>query len=104
MRLMMIDQDQVISKWELALESSLKTILKLISESIQPAMEKIVLLLEQLGQFDSAFGHDRNQLSTAMALARRLFAVVEEIRGEARHQSQAALEWFRWLKYGEHGL
>lgn len=38
----------MIAKWELALETSYKTIRKILAESVGPALERIVLLLEEL--------------------------------------------------------
>lgn len=41
-------RSQTITKWELALDSSFSTIRKVITESIGPAIERVMLLLEEL--------------------------------------------------------
>lgn len=39
---------QVVTKWETTLAASYKSVSKVIIESVQPALERIILLLDEL--------------------------------------------------------
>lgn len=109
---------KTIAKWELSLETSFKTIRKTLAESVCPAIERIILLLEELRGWSSVYvsansiaadvSSDfsdlrlgsieiRHTLDVALGFAK----LSERMRQLAEHELYAGTEWFKWLKYGQ---
>jgi hypothetical protein len=107
---------QVISKWESAVDQSLKNIHQVLVESVQPALERAVLLLEEVAGLASmcvgtirrrvmlmrspGWRIDEKSYTDGLDKARGLAILLERIRRLTRLQVHASEEWFRWLHYG----
>lgn len=102
-----------------------------MAESVIPALERVLLLLEELRSWtlESVFltgglwptessGESRAEVKCsnassptlhldplavekAMNLALGLTKLSEKMRQEAEFESEASTEWFKWIKYGQ---
>ncbi|ORY33369.1 anaphase-promoting complex, cyclosome, subunit 4-domain-containing protein [Naematelia encephala] len=92
---------RTIAKWEQALDTAYATIRKVISESISPALERIVLLLEEMqGWVEAAsLALDKAAIETALSLCAGFATALETMRQDASHEAYCAAEFMKWLKY-----
>ncbi|WWD19682.1 hypothetical protein CI109_104144 [Kwoniella shandongensis] len=96
---------RTIAKWDLALDTSFRTIQKLVSESISPALERIILLLEELRgwartpQFTDHLNLDEREVQRALDLVCGFAKLAEKMRRNAEHEMLAAAEFMKWVKY-----
>ncbi|WVF72936.1 hypothetical protein IAT40_007754 [Kwoniella sp. CBS 6097] len=96
---------RTIAKWDQMLDTSFRTIQSLISESISPALERIILLLEELKGWskDSSYKRqldlDEVAITSAIDLVLGFAKLVERMRRDAEHEMLAAAEFMKWLKY-----
>nr|ODN91736.1 hypothetical protein L203_00987 [Cryptococcus depauperatus CBS 7841] len=116
---------RTIAKWDTILDTSYKNIQKLISQSIYPALERILLLLEDMRgwsltqvecysaliNFVNGFCSPRFKnllpatmevlIQERMNMVAGLGKLVEKMRLSAQHEMLAAAEFIKWLKYDE---
>ncbi|OXG13990.1 hypothetical protein C366_04983 [Cryptococcus neoformans Tu401-1] len=97
---------RTIAKWDSTMDSSYRTIQKLISESITPALERILLLLEEIKGWSLTRRYIENlnlgslsAIQRCMDLVSGLGKLVEGMRVHAKHELMAASEFIKWLKY-----
>lgn len=94
---------RTIAKWESTMDSSYRTIQKLISESITPALERILLLLEEIKGWSLTRRYIENlnlgsssAIQRCMDLVSGLGKLVEGMRVRAKHEWMAASEFMKW--------
>ncbi|KAK8853269.1 hypothetical protein IAR55_003972 [Kwoniella newhampshirensis] len=96
---------RTVAKWDMALETSFRTIQKLVSESISPALERIILLLEDLRgwakapQFTQYLKLDEKVIQHALDVLCGFAKLAEQMRRNAEHELLAAAEFMKWVKY-----
>ncbi|KAK4687139.1 hypothetical protein P7C73_g2981, partial [Tremellales sp. Uapishka_1] len=93
---------RTIAKWELTMDSCCRNVQKIISESVAPAVERLVLLVEELRGWAKAstrLNLDGAKIDRILDISCGLASLVESIRQIAEHESHAATEWIKWLKY-----
>ncbi|KIR81389.1 hypothetical protein I306_01624 [Cryptococcus gattii EJB2] len=100
---------RTIAKWDSTMDSSYRTIRKLISESITPALERILLLLEEIKGWSLTRRYIENldlqslsAIERCMDLVSGLAKLVEGMRVRAKHELMAASEFIKWLKYDDY--
>ncbi|KAL7418520.1 hypothetical protein Q5752_006978 [Cryptotrichosporon argae] len=94
--------NRVVAKWEALLLAAYTTVVKVISESVAPALERVVLLLDELGVWSdrsAKLSLDTRATRAAMRVARGLLGLVERVRREAIDELKAATQFFEWLKF-----
>lgn len=97
--------NRTIAKWEATLDTAFATLQKVVSQSISPALERIILILDELRGWsgdlvDCDLVLDRDGLNRAIEVARGMAVLVETMRQDAETEQAAADEWCRWLRYG----
>nr|XP_018260797.1 uncharacterized protein I303_06513 [Kwoniella dejecticola CBS 10117]OBR82955.1 hypothetical protein I303_06513 [Kwoniella dejecticola CBS 10117] len=97
---------RTVTKWDQTLDSSYRTIQNLIIESISPAVERLVLLLEEMrGWSRTSVGYQaqlnlqEQEISSAIDLVLGFGKLMEKMRRDAEHEMKAAAEFMKWLKY-----
>ncbi|WWC94956.1 hypothetical protein V866_001808 [Kwoniella sp. B9012] len=96
---------RTITKWDQTLDMSFRTIQNLIIESISPALERLVLLLEEMRgwsrtpRYQTQLHLNENDISKAIDLVLGFAKLVEGMRRDAEHELKAASEFMKWLKY-----
>ncbi|OCF61367.1 hypothetical protein L486_01015 [Kwoniella mangroviensis CBS 10435] len=96
---------RTITKWDQTLDTSFRTIQNLIIESISPALERLVLLLEEMRgwsrtpKYQTQLQLNENDISKAIDLVLGFAKLVEGMRRDAEHELKAASEFMKWLKY-----
>ncbi|OCF41363.1 hypothetical protein I317_04844 [Kwoniella heveanensis CBS 569] len=96
---------RTITKWDQMLDTSFRTIQRLISQSISPALERLVLLLEEMKgwsrelSYKSQLNFDEAALSSAINRVLGFARLVERMRRDAEHEMLAAAEFMTWLRY-----
>lgn len=99
---------RAVAKWEVTLEASFRTMRKVITDSVSPALERIILVLEELSGWSQSQAESSGLRLSANAIRTLLdntadFAILlESIRQEANHDLLASLEFIKWLKYEIH--
>ncbi|WVQ84661.1 hypothetical protein IAT38_006816 [Cryptococcus sp. DSM 104549] len=96
---------RTITKWDSTLDTAFRTIQKLISESISPALERLMLLLEQVTGWTKTPSYceqlnlDKSVLKQAQDLVGGFAIMAENMRRHAEHEMLAAAEFMDWLRY-----
>ncbi|WVR07625.1 hypothetical protein IAU60_004667 [Kwoniella sp. DSM 27419] len=98
---------RTIAKWDQTLDTSLRTIQSLLLESISPALERLVLLLEELKgwsrshspRYQAALSMDQPSIDRAIDLVLGFGQLAERMRRDAEHEMAAAGEFMKWLRY-----
>ncbi|CAK9782409.1 hypothetical protein CC85DRAFT_314014 [Cutaneotrichosporon oleaginosum] len=104
-----------VAKWEATVQEGFITVMKVLAQSVIPALERMLLVLEEMNGW--ARGHhadqaastlcrfhfdvilDRRELERALSLVRGLLALCEEMRQAAALEWESAVQWFKWLRY-----
>ncbi|WVW86265.1 hypothetical protein I302_108307 [Kwoniella bestiolae CBS 10118] len=96
---------RTITKWDQMLDTSFRTIQNLIIESISPALERIVLLLEEIRgwsrtpKYQSQLHLNESDITRSIDLVLGFAQLVDRMRRDAEHEMKAASEFMKWLKY-----
>lgn len=110
---------QPVAKWDSSVQTGFLTIQKVLAQSVIPALERVLLLLEELNawaqsvvniwttstdssdllQFDVVL--DGESISRALAQAKGLLVLCEDMRQASSLEWETAVEWFKWIRHGE---
>lgn len=77
---------QAVAKWETTLETSTRNNITVLAQSMLPAVERVVLLLDELS------------MDTRPAVG--LIQILTELHGQSTSEMHAGVEWIKWTKYG----
>nr|XP_019010398.1 uncharacterized protein I206_04867 [Kwoniella pini CBS 10737]OCF49179.1 hypothetical protein I206_04867 [Kwoniella pini CBS 10737] len=98
---------RTLTKWDQTLDSSYKSIQNLIIESISPALERLVLLLEEMKgwsrtpRYQARIQLREDDVVKATDLVLGFAKLMEKMRRDAEHEMKAASEFMKWLKYDD---
>ncbi|RXK35659.1 hypothetical protein M231_07089 [Tremella mesenterica] len=92
---------RAMTKWEMSALTGFKAIGKVISESITPALEYLILLLEELRGWSLLPSSEIDKTSVIRTLdaASGMTVLMERIRQEAEAEMLASADFIKWLKY-----
>ncbi|WVQ74239.1 hypothetical protein IAR50_003835 [Cryptococcus sp. DSM 104548] len=97
---------RTITKWDTTMDTSFQTIQKLVSESISPSLERILLLLEEIQGWSLTPRYQKHldlkdtaAIKRSMNLVSGLAKLVDGIRFNAKHEQLAAADFMKWLRY-----
>lgn len=95
-----------MSKWESSLQTAFSTLQSIISLSIVPALERIILVLDELlswagEEAESDLNIDSDATQRAIDVAKAFALLSEHLRQEAELEEAASAEWCKWLRFGE---
>ncbi|TYJ53254.1 hypothetical protein B9479_006122 [Cryptococcus floricola] len=97
---------RTITKWDTTMDTSFQTIQKLVSESVFPSLERILLLLEEIQGWSLTPRYqehldlgDTAAIERSMYLVSGLAKLVDGIRFSAKHEQLAAADFMKWLRY-----
>lgn len=95
-----------MSKWESGLQTAFSTLQSIVSLSIVPALERIILILEELRTWagetsESDLNIDGEAVQRAIDVAKAFALLSEHLRQEAELEEAASEEWCKWLRFGE---
>ncbi|BEI94663.1 uncharacterized protein CcaverHIS019_0702440 [Cutaneotrichosporon cavernicola] len=104
-----------VAKWDTTVQEGYITVMTVLTQSVIPALERVLLVLEEMNGW--ALGHhadqaasilcrfefevvlDRSEVKRALALVRGLFELCEDMRQAAALEWETSVEWFKWLRY-----
>ncbi|KAL1412364.1 hypothetical protein Q8F55_000108 [Vanrija albida] len=97
--------NRTVAKWESTLETAFSTIKKVITESISPALERIMLVLDEMAGWSSDLAEsdlvlDPKGIQAAKDICRGFALLVEDMRQAAELEEATSAEWSKWLRYG----
>ncbi|WWC91790.1 uncharacterized protein L201_006737 [Kwoniella dendrophila CBS 6074] len=96
---------RTITKWDQTLDTSFRTIQNLIIESVSPALERLILLLEEMRgwsrtpKYQTKLHIHKKDITKAIDLVLGFAKLVDQMRRDAEHEMKAAAEFMKWLKY-----
>lgn len=95
-----------MSKWESSLQTAFSTLQSIISLSIVPALERIILILDELlswaaKEAESDLSIDGETIQRAIDVAKAYALLSEHLRQEAELEEAVSAEWCKWLRFGE---
>ncbi|WOO81875.1 uncharacterized protein LOC62_04G005390 [Vanrija pseudolonga] len=98
--------NRTVAKWESTLETAFSTIKKVITESITPALERIMLVLDEMAGWSSDLVEsdlvlDPKGIATAKDICRGFSLLVEDMRQASELEEATSAEWSKWLRYAE---
>lgn len=100
------DSSQTVSKWESSLQTAFSTLQSIMTLSIVPALERIILILDELRSWaddtsESDLVLDSGTVQRAIDVAKAFALLSDHLRQEAELEEAASAEWCKWLRFGE---
>ncbi|WRT70155.1 uncharacterized protein IL334_007149 [Kwoniella shivajii] len=96
---------RTITKWDQTMDTSFRTIQNLINESISPALQRLILLLEEIRgwsrtpKYQTQLHLKEAEIGKAIDTVLGFAKLVERMRRDAEHEMAATAEFMKWLKY-----
>lgn len=90
------------------MQTAFSTLQSIISLSIVPALERIILVLDELlswagEESESDLNVDGETIRRAVDVSKAFALLSEHLRQEAELEEAASAEWCKWLRFGKLG-